>query len=597
MNALSAKTLKPIALNAIKPQMPFRGLGFGFWGLAALFILLAVPARAADVCCTCHQTDPTKNSCLTTDPAKLLKATDCSSLPTVAKMPDGWTCDTRVLQTNDPKCASIPNNGICQSDPKSALSLSGEAVGIKTNAKPLPDISFSLGVPIPGFTAPEDLTDLFSTYLVAIFRYLISIVAVVTTIMFIYGAFRYLVGSSLGSVSRGKEIMVDAVIGMLLMLSATMILRTVNPALTTLKSLAPTDIETVVYANPYAGIETGPGVLTELGFPPGAQARVPDYAIPLECPGRSPSATGPGQIYALSYKGTTLTSDVINQYLDIQRATGIPAAVIIAQMMTETGGAGKCIALNLFKNPSICSQSAFVKYFNFGGVGCTQRQVPSNACAHLAFDGPAGIGAAPGKGNTITLDKSTVNAYWNKTVSPTCVSLLNEGATRETYKNCGEQCFPLKSHTTVRGLPGQTKEVWIPTVQCSRKFANAKEFLAAHEKAISACLPYNDSVYSFAYCIGASMYASTGMKATTLADIIERNCLCDPERDSRKCVRDKALEEDIRNAVVKKTNLFNLYSAGKLDEAAQDKIVKMLYEKTGGRLIPLPMDDPDMTSQ
>jgi hypothetical protein len=386
--------------------------------------------------------------------------------------------------------------------------------------------------------------------------------------------------------------MIDAVIGLFLILSATMILRTVNPALTTLKVIVPEDIKTVIYTNPYAGTSMGPGVLSELGFPPNAQARIPDYSIPLACPGRDPSTPGSNAYFALSSKGKTLTQDVIDQYLAVQQASGIPAAVIIAQMMTETGSAGKCIALNLFNNPSVCGNSDFIRNFNFGGVGCSQKQVPSNACAHLAFDGVAGVGGPPGKsGATVTLDKATVNSHWNKTIDPNCVDLLNGGETRDTYKNCGDQCFPIKSHTTIRDLPDQSKDIWIPSIQCSRKFASAQEFLNYHAKLVDSCLPYNDSVYSFAYCIGASMYASASNKAKALANIIERNCLCDPEKDSRKCVRDRQLEEDINNAVVKKTNLFRLYSAGKLDTTAQDKIVKELFDKTGGRLVPLPMED------
>lgn len=71
----------------------------------------------------------------------------------------------------------------------------------------------------------------FANYIVAGYQYLISIVAVAATIMFTWGAFRYLLGSSKAfNIERGKEIMKDAVVGLVLVLGATAILRMVNPA-------------------------------------------------------------------------------------------------------------------------------------------------------------------------------------------------------------------------------------------------------------------------------------------------------------------------------------------------------------------------------
>jgi hypothetical protein len=89
----------------------------------------------------------------------------------------------------------------------------------------------------------------FDEYIVTAYRYLLSVLVVVVTVMFIYGAFRYLVGSSIGGVQRGKQIMVDAVIGMLLVLSATTILRTINPALTNLNPLKVYMINTAQYVS------------------------------------------------------------------------------------------------------------------------------------------------------------------------------------------------------------------------------------------------------------------------------------------------------------------------------------------------------------
>ncbi len=78
----------------------------------------------------------------------------------------------------------------------------------------------------------------FNQYVVAAYRYLLSIAIVLATVMFIWGGFIYLVGSSgVGSITTGKSIMVDSIIGLILLLSATAILRTLNPALTTLSPI------------------------------------------------------------------------------------------------------------------------------------------------------------------------------------------------------------------------------------------------------------------------------------------------------------------------------------------------------------------------
>lgn len=65
-------------------------------------------------------------------------------------------------------------------------------------------------------------------YIASAFNYGISIVAIVAAVMFTYGGFRYIFGSAFQNVKRGKEIMIDAVIGLVLVLGAVTILQTIN---------------------------------------------------------------------------------------------------------------------------------------------------------------------------------------------------------------------------------------------------------------------------------------------------------------------------------------------------------------------------------
>jgi hypothetical protein len=110
-----------------------------------------------------------------------------------------------------------------------------------------------LNVPIPGltFSNPEGGNNpLLAQYLSAGYNYLIAISAIVATVMFVWGAFRYMLGSSgMISAQRGKEIMQEAVIGLLLVFGANLILRTINPDTVRLSSLTVDPIETMQLKN------------------------------------------------------------------------------------------------------------------------------------------------------------------------------------------------------------------------------------------------------------------------------------------------------------------------------------------------------------
>jgi hypothetical protein len=105
-----------------------------------------------------------------------------------------------------------------------------------------------LNVPIPGLElgAGEGAENpLLAQYIAGIYRFAISIVVVAATVMFIYGAFLYLLGSAITSIQSGKQIMIDAIVGMILLLSAYTILKVLNPDLLDLKALMIKPVETL----------------------------------------------------------------------------------------------------------------------------------------------------------------------------------------------------------------------------------------------------------------------------------------------------------------------------------------------------------------
>ncbi len=217
-------------------------------------------------------------------------------------------------------------------------------------------------------------------------------------------------------------------------------------------------------------------------------------------------------------------------------------------MITEAGNGGKCVAENP-TNVSKCGQADYIKYFNFGGIGCTHGQVPTK-CGHAAF--------VPGAFDVKTRAPFTTDcAQANKGLGTSCLNICNNSGGAPVKYDCGEKCYPQPSHYS-QVINGQ--EIWFKSVQCSKKFNNLSEFLDSHFGFVKFCMPYNDSVYKFAYCIGASSYAGvTGSKATILAQIIERNCLCDPEKDSLGCKRNVELEDKLAKNIIKKRNL-NLWA-------------------------------------
>jgi hypothetical protein len=110
---------------------------------------------------------------------------------------------------------------------------------------PFDPITPELGVPIPGFTPAAPTREgsivrvaFLAGYINAVYRYLTGIILVVAIVMVVYGGFLYLVGSAgVGSIQRGKQIITDAIMGMVITLAAFALLNTVSPATTQLKTL------------------------------------------------------------------------------------------------------------------------------------------------------------------------------------------------------------------------------------------------------------------------------------------------------------------------------------------------------------------------
>jgi len=98
--------------------------------------------------------------------------------------------------------------------------------------------------PLPGAEDSETVSDL-PTYLANMFKLAIGLAALFAVVMITIGGIEYMMSESLGGKADGKERITNAIIGLLLAVSAWLILYTVNPK-TIEFNFNPDPIETII---------------------------------------------------------------------------------------------------------------------------------------------------------------------------------------------------------------------------------------------------------------------------------------------------------------------------------------------------------------
>ena len=205
-------------------------------GLILVFLFTAPPALALVNCCKCTtKDDPKTNICIkTTEP-------DCSAMPAKSSNPQVKTLECESLGEADKgQCRSISNGGICAKEPiEDSLFSSSASDGTTTTSIAAP----KLGIQIPGLQFATEVVakggylqlPFLAQYIDAVYKYMVGVAAVAAAIMIVYGGFIYIVGSSGIQIQQGKTIILDATIGLLLLLGAYTILSTINPDTVVLK--------------------------------------------------------------------------------------------------------------------------------------------------------------------------------------------------------------------------------------------------------------------------------------------------------------------------------------------------------------------------
>lgn len=281
--------------TSIFQQLPLR-LVAACWIIVGIFGCTSFTKAA--VCCACKAPGSTAITCLTSQ-----QANTCNQILTTAKNPllAGYVCDPKDLTAASCQTSSQAASGACKEGPFDAYSYIPKGAGgtPKYIAR-----SPQLNIPIPGLQFADYATyeggminvPFLAQYIAGAYRYLVGISVLAAAVMIIYGGFRYIVGSSLDDVGKAKQIINDAIIGLLLVFSVYAILATINQSTLQLQSVKLTYINPVAagleHVNdnlPPKANEPGGNYLASVGNAP------PSKKAPSEAPQTPPSIPSAGQ--------------------------------------------------------------------------------------------------------------------------------------------------------------------------------------------------------------------------------------------------------------------------------------------------------------
>ncbi|MBU1034687.1 pilin, partial [Patescibacteria group bacterium] len=226
----------PNSLKTRKFRRTFSCSLFSVW--AAL--LFAIPVASAQTCCQCNPPEnPKAVVCVKTEKE------NCGEMVTKASNTDVENLINCTESQNDTQCQAINKGGLCSKDPVDEKLYKSETPTIAAPAEAYVVTPPKLGIDIPDLIFATKIFEnegkleipFLAQYISAVYKYLTGIAIVAAAIMLVYGGFLYIVGSASSQITRGKEIIKDAIIGLILIICSYSILSTINPATTTLQGV------------------------------------------------------------------------------------------------------------------------------------------------------------------------------------------------------------------------------------------------------------------------------------------------------------------------------------------------------------------------
>lgn len=167
-------------------------------------------------------------------------------------------------------------------------------------------------------------------YIAGVYRYLLTISVIAAAVMVVYGGFKYILAANFQDVQDGKETIKDALIGLVLVFAAYVIMSSFSPNALSLNAVKIPYVEPEPFAKEklQAYAESG-GEFVDLT----AEDK-------KSMPSPYTTLTVPPEV---SCKSKIITQDLRDAAMKTQQATGIPAAVILAQFGVESGFGKSCI--------------------------------------------------------------------------------------------------------------------------------------------------------------------------------------------------------------------------------------------------------------
>jgi hypothetical protein len=243
--------------------------------LTAVFLAFTSPTLAAGTCCVCsHPALQSGKYCL-----KDIQST-CESLTNSTNADVKASSCTKDTSANPCKKISA---GQCLNEPSDEISFKLSALpGIRAdqlasqNQAKLPDFKLNIDIPGLNFFKPyqdssEVIVPMFAQYLQAFQALLMGISLVAAAIMLIYGGWLYILSGTGLKVQEGKKIIIDALIGLIIVIGSAVILSNLNPNTATLGALHLAIVEplpfSVLSRGQYSSAASLLGVATNMPTP------------------------------------------------------------------------------------------------------------------------------------------------------------------------------------------------------------------------------------------------------------------------------------------------------------------------------------------
>ena len=220
-------------------------------------ILLFLPISVSAECCKCTHPDVTAGVFCIED------TISCSNIKTSGNKDLSNANCAQLPQSS--QCAQIgTGGGICLNQPTTALAFKisnlPQAAPTVSSTEPAQKpvqggvIPIDLNVKIPGLQLSNPYEEngfivipYLAQYIIAVQKLLIGIGLIAAAVMIVYGGFLYIVSGSGASVREGKKLIIDALVGLVILLSATVILANINPQTTKLQTIEIPFIKPILY--------------------------------------------------------------------------------------------------------------------------------------------------------------------------------------------------------------------------------------------------------------------------------------------------------------------------------------------------------------